>query len=553
MAKLKKRAFLWIYFLAGFSAGFSGARFWNPAVFSPGKKTAAISAETRFGDWLAAQHAVFADDFEKAIEFLDGLDGVKSESVAAMRSMVVFLDTADVKNARDLKKLNVSAFRVINAAAMAKDGKWAELYGGFKNERSHTLAPFRIWSAVGSGRLGSAVAFIDGMERANNSWKNFAKGCVYAAAKSPRMAKKFFDRVPMSFMNIGDYHLVMSFYKKHGFDDAAAELRKKWIGSPGGMFMADLDLGEDWGMYDSFRKMLAAGLVQNVSHGGEQGFSDSGLLVLRIAAMVGGESDSVNYYTGGYFYSAGSGNYKRYWDRLKDSRIYGPFVEMKIAEKDARSEGASDEVVRKAARGMEKILQRHPLFIPAMQKLWAMSMQAGRDGSMLRFLDRALGQDDVPDAGRAYLLKLRAHTFYLFGGYDDAEDDLAEASKLAPMDAGIMGLSARVWAARKKNLDEAYRYAISLVKAFPGNVENWDILAMVVFAKEGAAPAREILERIGRVAEECSELFVHIGDFRARDGEKMGAARAYEKAISLSGDGLVIKGEVERKLRKVGG
>jgi tetratricopeptide (TPR) repeat protein len=309
------------------------------------------------------------------------------------------------------------------------------------------------------------------------------------------------------------------------------------------MFMANLDLKEDWGAYDSFQKMLSAGLVQNVSHGGEQGFTDSGLLILRIAAMIGGKNDALDYYTGGYFYSVGSVNYKKYWDGLRENPVYAPFVEMKEAEKDDSS--------RKSERMMNAILRRHPLFVPVIQKLWRKNMQNGRESANLRILDRALKQGGVPDAGRAYLLKMRAQTLYVSGDYAGAEADLAEAMKLAPMDAGVMGLSARVWAARKKNLDEAYRYAISLVKAFPGNVENWDILAMVVLAKEGSGPAREILERVGRVAEECSELFLHLGDMRAAAGENMGAARAYEKAIALSADGLVIRGDVERKLRRL--
>lgn len=543
MGKSKGRVFSWMFFLAGFASGFAGAYF----SCLPSRLSALGSRfpnrESRFGNWLAAQHAVFADDFERALEFLGKMKDKKSESVAATQSLVMFLDSADVKNIQSLKKINIFAFRLIGASTMARDGKWAAVHGIFKNEQSQIFAPFRIWSSVGIGKFRNAIAFIDKNARATDSWKNFAKGAVYAATGNPKTARGFFGRVPTSFMNLGDYHMVMSFYKKNGFSKDAAELRKKWVGSPGGMFMADLDLKEDWGVYDSFQKMLSAGLVQNVSHGGEQGFTDSGLLILRIAAMIGGGNDALNYYTGGYFYSAGSENYKKYWNKLKSNPIYAPFVDMKEAEKNGFSP--------KAERRMNRIIRHHPLFVPAIQKLWRKNMQDGRENANLRILDRALERGNVPEAGRAYLLKMRAQTFYMSGDYESAEGDLAEALKLSPLDAGVMGLSARVWAARKKNLDEAYRYAISLVRAFPGNVENWDILAMVVFAKEGAGPAREILEKVGRVAEECSELFMHLGDFRARDGEKSGAAQAYEKAISLSGDGLVIKSEVERKLKRL--
>jgi tetratricopeptide (TPR) repeat protein len=531
-----------MWLLAGFAVGALGVFCTANLPLTTNRESRTTNCESRFGDWLAAQHAVFADDFEAAMDFLEGLSGDKNESVSAMRAMVLFLDTADIKDVQSLKKINIFAFRLINSAVMARDGKWAAVRGIFKNERSQMFSPFRIWSAVGDGKFKDALAFIDKNPRAAPAWRDFSRGAVYAATKNPKTARKYFARVPVSFMNLGDYHLAMSFYKQHGFEKDAAALRKKWTDGPGGMFMANLDLKENWGAYDSFQKMLSAGLVQNVSHGGEQGFTDSGLLMLRIAAMIGGGSDALDYYTGGYFYSVGSGNYRKYWDKLKANPVYAPFVEMKEAEKNGSA--------RKSERMMNKILRKHPLFVPVIQKLWRKNMQNGRENDNLRILDRALA-GGAPDAGRAYLMKMRAQTLYVSGDYAGAEADLIAAAKLAPMDAGVMGLSARVWAAEKKNLDEAYRYAISLVKAFPGNVENWDILAMVVLAKEGSGPAREILERVGRVAEECSELFLHLGDLRAKDGENLGAARAYEKAIALSDDGLVIKGDVERKLKRL--
>jgi tetratricopeptide (TPR) repeat protein len=266
-------------------------------------------------------------------------------------------------------------------------------------------------------------------------------------------------------------------------------------------------------------------------------------MALRVAAFLGGQPDAVNYYTGGYFYAVGSLGYKKYWDRLLDNPVYAPFVEMKIAEIAGNP--------REVMRGLNSILRKSPLFMPAIVKLWMKNMQDGRESDALRILNRALLQSDVPNAGRAYLLKLRAHVFYIFGDYDEAEQDAAAAATLAPLDAGIMGLLAKVWAAKKSNLDEAYRYAISLIKAFPSSVESWDVLAMVVRAKEGDGEALEILERVGRVAEECSELFMHLGDLRALAGLIVEAEHAYRKSVALSDDGLVVRGEVERKLRKL--
>ncbi|MDR1826132.1 MAG: hypothetical protein LBQ49_00385 [Rickettsiales bacterium] len=510
-----------------------------------------LDSASKFGDWLAVQHAVYIDDFGRAAKFLDNLSDVKIGIVANTRDLVMFLDGASLSDTDGLKKGGgaVSAYRVIWAANQGKAGNWKDVFKEYKNEKSLIAAPFRIWATVGAGggagvrdRIDRAVQFIDSVPSANNSWKNFAKATVYAATKNPKTARKYFQKVSDTFMNIGDYHLVMSFYKKHGFDKDRDELYKSWVSTPGGMYMANADINADWEFYDTPAKMLGAMLVQYVSHDGGVTVSDAGLLNLRAAMLLGAVPDSVNYYTGGYFFAAGSDNYKKYWESLYDNPVYGPFINMKIVEKA----GAG----RKYVRGVNQILGKSPLFLPAIAALFKKNMQSGREFDAIRMLSRALKTPELPTAGRAYFLRLRAQAFYMAARFDNAEADLAAAAAIAPMDAGIMAMQARVWAAKKESLDEAYRYAISLIRAFPANVEYWSVLSMVVLAKEGVDPALEILERVGRVSEECSELFMNLGDLRLRKGLKPEAAKAYRKAIFLSDDGLIIKSAAERKLRK---
>ena len=503
--------------------------------------------ESKFGSWLAVQHAIFIDDFEKAVEFLDHLSDVKVESVRAARNLVLFLDRGVMPDEKGgdsrLEKGGRAVFWIINNAVLVRDGKWKTVYANFKNEKSQMLAPFRIWSSVESGNFARAVEFIDSNPMTTASWKDFQKGMIYAATKNPKTARRHFQKVQPAFMNLGDYHFVMSFYDAHGFKDDAKALREKWIQSPGGMFMADLDLGEDWTSYNSSAKMMAFGLIQNISHSGEGSVSDSGLLVLRVAAFLGARSDSVDYYTGRYFFSNGSDNYKKYWTPLESNPIFGPFVKMKIIE---TLDGS-----RARRRQLNDIVESAPMFMPAIQELWRENIQNNRQYQAISVLNRALRQPNLPDSGRAYILELRARTGYLFGDFETAANDVKLAAKLAPMDARILRLSARIWAAEKSNLDEAYRYAISLIKAFPADVENWNVLAQVVYVREGLEPALEILERIGRVATTCSELFMWLGDLRSEIGLKSEAIEAYKKAISLSDDGLVLKKTVERKLKKV--
>ena len=497
---------------------------------------------TKYGDWLAAQHAIYSDDFAAACGFLEkAAAGPKSELVQNTKNLAMFL-AGETPGSLRFGAGGGAAARLATAAMQAKQGDWNDVYKDFKNEKSQLGGMFRIWSGAATGNFAAALKFIDAYS-ANDSWRNFAKGAVYAAADDPKTARKFFVLVPPGFMNLGDYHLVMSFYKKHGFTAEADTLGKDWISSPGGMFMAGVDIKADWRGYDSHQKMLGAALIQSVSHTSEGGMPESSLLALRVANILGANPDSVDYYTGGYFYSAGSENYKKYWERLKTDPIYSPFVRMKIAERAGNERNQEVE--------LKKILAENPLFMPLIIKLWRKNMQNGREREVFRMLDQALARENVPDAGRAYLLKFRAHARYVFGDLDAAERDAAAAIALAPTDAEVMRVSALIWAAKSKNLDEAYRYAISLIKAFPSDVANWNALAMTVRAKEGDAAALEILEKVGRVAENCSELFLNLGDMRARAGRSQAAAEAYRKAIAFSDDGLVVKSEVEKKLRRV--
>ncbi|MDR1027440.1 MAG: hypothetical protein LBL46_03435 [Rickettsiales bacterium] len=522
---------------------------------APWNNPESSALDSKFGAWLAANHAVAVDDFTAAAGFMDDLKSVKYPGVAATRNLVQFLENGII-DAAAVRGLIAGrggagtqagqAWRFAVMTGAAKNGEWARIYKDYKSDRSRRYMPVRLWAAAGAGRFNDALAIVNNYP-ASESWKSFARGALYAATKNPKTARKHFARVPTGFMNLGDYHLVMSFYAKYGFVDAAAALSREWVGSAGGMYMAGVDIKPDWSYYAGFQNMLAFSLIQNVSHEGED-FTDSDLLALRAAAALGGNPDTTNYYTGMYFFWAGSENYKKYWgpigpEAAVPNPVFAPFIEMKIAETAGND--------RDLVRGLERLVRGNPLFMPGIVQLWKKNMQNGREYQTLRVLGRALKRPELPDGGRASLLRLRAHTEYLFGDLDAAEADLSDAAQLAPVDAGIMELQARVWAERGKNLDEAYRFAISLIKAFPHNICYWDAMAMVVRAKEGETETLEIMERIGRVAEECSSLFLHLGDLRARAGLFIGAGQAYRKAIELSDDGLVIREEVERKLRKL--
>ena len=542
---------LYLYLIFGFVFG-AGAVFLSRPIVDDGSEDDLFN--TNFGLWLAAQHAVVSDDFGRAAEFLGQIAGDVPQVVSAARGMLLFLDSGDVSEIRSVRGADRAIFNIINVAILSKDGKWREANRAFQRISPQFWAPLGIWSLVGSagtsgsGNIKGAVAFIDKMPRVTQPWKDFQKGAVYAATKNPKTARRFFQSVPVSFLNLSDYHLVMSFYDRFGFKKELAELREQWNQNPGGAYMADADFSPDWSRYDSFQKMIAAGLIQKISHSGESMMGDTGLLALRVAQMLGAEPAVAGYYIGMYFYTNNSENYKRYWNPMISNPIYGPFVRMRIADRMA---GKGEPV-----RALVKILRDHPLFLPALQNLWRREMSEGQGAMVMRALNRAIDAAVSSGAGEnslimAYLLRARAHTSYMMGDLDLADDDLIKASDIAPLDGSIMAMRVRVWTARRENINEAYRFAISLVRAFPSNVENWGLLAMVIRQTEGDKQALELLERVAHVAEEASELFMVLGDLRLAAGNGKGARDAYQKALALSGDGLVIKSDIERRIRRL--
>jgi tetratricopeptide (TPR) repeat protein len=195
-------------------------------------------------------------------------------------------------------------------------------------------------------------------------------------------------------------------------------------------------------------------------------------------------------------------------------------------------------------------VKQNPLFVPAITKLVAKNMQKGREDDAIKILNRSLKNTDLPQSGRAYMLKTRSHIYYMTGKLDKAQEDIRAAADIIT-DSGVLATQARIWAAEGRELDTAYEYAIALVRKFPMEIDSWDVLGLVVQAKEGDQAALEIWEKVGRVAEEHSAMFEHIGDANARMGNKKRALDAYNRAIDLSSDGLVMVPVIEKKIRKL--
>ncbi|MDE6477781.1 MAG: hypothetical protein K2L94_00865, partial [Alphaproteobacteria bacterium] len=344
------------------------------------------------------------------------------------------------------------------------------------------------------------------------------------------------------FMNINDYQYLMSFYRAHDMNDAADKLRNDFAQRPGSMFMLTYDDVPAWETFAGTRNQLAFSLVQNVSHTQVMMYSDLALLLLRFAQMThtgaGDNADTIHYYLGQYFYN-NNGDYAAHFSAISPSSPFYIFGQLRRADK------TGDMAL------LQQAVTANPLFVPGINKLVAHYVQHGDKKNALRVLNRALGADDLTGIGRAFFLKGRAQVYLLFNELDNAQRDIHDAAAILPMDGDILALQAKIWAAQNRELDNAYDYAMALVRQNPTDIAAWDTLGCVVAVREGVDAALDVLARVGEVAGSCSSLFEHLGDLYSASGNKTLARDAYMRAIDLSADGLTVVPVLEKKLRKL--
>lgn len=496
---------------------------------------------TKYGAFLAGQHAIYVNDFAAASKFAAELKDVDAPLVKTTNVLTDFLAGKIDDTAADLKSETKIPLRVIYMTHLLANDDWRGVYDLYKNNDSSVLSALRIWSSVAIGRDADALKFVDTLKNTNESWQHWTRGMIYAETNKPARAKESFEKVSLDFLNLNDYLYLIAFYNHNGFDDAARDLHDEFTARPAGLYMLNQSPDYKWDEYSGLKNALSFSLIQAVSHSASMSRSDLALLLLRMAEnTAAGQADAINYYLGMYFY-ANDGDYQVYFDRITKQSLFYPFVMLKYAEKT--------EKFRTKRRELEAAIKQNPLFVPAVAKLTALNVQNNDERGALRVLDNALSQPNLSDIGRAFFLKNRAHVYLVFGNPSDAQRDIDEAAVILPADAGVLSEQARIWAAAGKNLDDAYAYALALVKRFPGEIEVWDTLGRAVLAKDGPDVALTIYEKVGRVAESCSSLFENLGDIYAEMGDAENARAAYTRAISLSEDGMTIEKTLRKKIK----
>ncbi len=493
---------------------------------------------TPYGAFLAAQHAVYVNDFDQAARLVATFDETVPAVVTQTKILAEFLSGRMPAGGAQLASDKGTASRMIYDTYLIQNDKWPELYKRHKSDESAIMAPLRIWASVAAGHPKEAIKFINKLNT-HESWKAFVRGQIYVETGDLVRATAEFDAVKTDFMNINDYLYLVAFYSAHGMSDAADSLRADFTSRPGSLYLQNYIPTTSWENYAGTDNQLVFSLIQNVSHTTILMYSDLSLMMLRMAEIIrGGADDTINYYLGQYFYN-NDGNYARFFEGISPSCPLRPFADLRLTD------GGKD-ITRLA-----KTVSANPLFVPGVSRLIAHYVQLGDYSRAMRVVNAALANAELPDTGRAFFLKTRAQINLTFHKLDAAQSDIRAASDLVDMDPDIWSIQARIWAAQKRELDNAYDYAMTLVRKNATDVNAWDTLGRVVAVRDGIDVALDLLTRVGEVSSTCSSLFEQLGDLHAAQGDWDAARDAYARAIDLSSDGLSVRPVLEKKLRKL--
>ena len=494
--------------------------------------------DTDYGSFLAAQHALYINDFDTASKMI-GEVKADNKNVAEIKKITDFFGGKMPENAESLKDSKDVISSLIYDAFLIQKDDWKSVYKRHNKDNSILAAPIRIFSGSKTKNPKDTAKFIDSI-KADSNWKSFVRGQVAVLNNDIDTAAKEFAKVHPEFMNVNDYLYLMSFYKHNGMTEDMEILRNDFLAKIGGMYMLKYDEIPDWSNYEGYKNNLVFSLLQTVSHTQIMIYTDFSLMFLRFAQIIsdGTNTDAINYYLGQYYFY-NNGDYIGSFNKINKSSPLYLFGQLKIAEKN------------NDIRAIERILRKNPLFVPGIQIVGRESIKNGDKSRALPVVNRALNQKDLPVLGKLYLLRQRAYINIMFGDANRAQKDLDAIQEIEyKLSPEVMALQARVWAMQDKNLDAAYDFAMILIKMNTSDITAWDLLSIIVEKKESLENALEILERVGEITP-TSAVYEHLGDFYKKQGNTEQAKKSYLRALDLSDDYLIVVPNVQKKIRKL--
>ena len=464
----------------------------------------------------------------------------KNDSIDYIKNVAGFFSGNLPENAGKLKDSKDVVDMLIYDAFLIQKDDWANVYKRHDKDKSIFAAPLRIFSAAKQGKTKEAYKFIDSL-KTNDSWRAFMRGQVAVSNNDVDGAAKEFAKVQPDFMNINDYLYLMSFYRENGMEKDMEILREDFLSTPTGMFVINYPDIPDWSNFKGYKNNLVFSIIQTISHTQIMLYTDLSLMFLRFAQAIsdGTNSDAINYYLGQYhFYNYG--DFETFFNKINKQHPLYLSSRLSLYEKN------------NDFSAINKITRKNPLFLPAVQISVKENIRFGNKRAALSILNRALKQKNLSDEGARFFLKQRAYVYSMFGDFDRAQHDLHKIKEIdLKITPDLMFLQAKIWTAQNKNLDDAYEYAMNLIKNNTSDVYAWDLVSRIVAKRESIDNALEIMESIGETGVNLSLVFDTLGDLYAQKGEKERALRAYYQALDLSDDCLVVVPFVEKKIRKL--
>lgn len=495
--------------------------------------------DTDFGLFLASQHALYVNDFDNASKMIQRVKSDK-KIVNQTKNIASFFNGKLPENADSLKNSKELVDGMIYDAYLIQKDDWKSLYNRHAKDESILAAPLRIFSAINQKRYTETLKYIDSMQT-SDSWKSFVRGQIAVLRDDIDTATKEFANVHPDFMNINDYLYLMSFYKHYDMTADMDILRNDFLAKPGGMYAFEYPDIPDWSTYSGYKNNLVFSIIQTISHTQIMLYTDLSLMFLRFSEIIsdGQNTDAINYYLGQYYFY-NSGDYETSFNKINKHNPLYLFGQLKIAEKN------------NDMKTIQKIANDNPLFVPAFLTTVHEHIKNGNKSAALRLINRGLKHKHLSDLGRIYFLKQRAHTYLMFKNPSRAQRDISEIQAISDEKTpDVIFLQARIWEQQNKNLNEAYNYTMNLIKINKSDVNAWDLLGLIIYKREGIENALEILEHIGETSTNTSSIYEHLGDLYAIKGDKERALRAYNHALDLSDDCLVVVPQILKKIRKL--
>ncbi|MCQ2562065.1 MAG: hypothetical protein MJ158_00370 [Alphaproteobacteria bacterium] len=493
--------------------------------------------ETKFGNYLASQHALYVNDFVSATKFINELKDIDYMPVKNVKVLSEFLSGQMPTEISFLKNDKSISGRLIYDADLIHKSKWEEVFNRHKKDDSALTAPVRIFSGIKVKYYKDTEKFIKSLH-INDSWRAFIRGQIAVLRNDIDTAAKEFAKVHPEFMNLNDYLYLMSFYKEHNMTEDMDILKQDFIAKPSGMYVANYENIPDWSNYEGFEKNLAFSVLQTVSHTKLMLYTDFSVMLLRFAQLVAPTIDmnAINYYIGLYLYQ-NHGDYTKVFNQIDKEHPFYLFGQIKSIGTDIKK--------------LKKIVHKAPLFIDAEKILVEHYIKTGQKRHALRVINKALSNKNITEFGMVYFLKQCAHVYLMFNKTSAAYKDINKMEQLNVFDNDLLLLQARLLLQQNNQLEKAYELVMDVVKQDISNVFAWDVLGQVVYKTEGVFPALDLIERVGNISVTTSSLFEHLGDFYKEINEPEKATKAYKHAIYLSDDGLVVVPHIKQKLRKI--